>query len=237
MNFIESAIKANQEIYNLLQKGMREEYFKKHQIGAGGDVSRGVDIIAENIFIKHLSKFGEIDSEEIGRVGEGESRIIIDPIDGSSNFISQFPYYGSSVALLKDNSVKVGIVANFANGDIFIKDRESFRVAKLNKLNFEEVKINPHSTIAIFERGYKENKYENIFRRYKIKYRVPGAIALSLAYARYVDFIFFENLLRDYDIMAGMFMCEDLYQTEIDKFYLICNNRERFENLKEILKG
>ena len=65
--FLDACIKANQEIYEYLNTSLSlDDYSYTQTIGAGGDKSLKIDIICENIFIKHLSIFGDIYSEEIG---------------------------------------------------------------------------------------------------------------------------------------------------------------------------
>jgi len=68
-----------------------------------------------------------------------------------------------------------------------------------------------------------------------IKYRMPGAIALTLAYAHYVDFVIFEDVLREYDIKAGMKMCENLYKYQYNELTLICKDEDKFLHYKKIL--
>ena len=237
MKFIKQVIKANKKIYEILQRGMKKSYFKEFDVGAGGDISTKIDLMAEEIFVKYLSPFGKIISEESGVIGEGKDEIIIDPIDGSSNCLSLFPYFGSSVALKQNGKVTVGVIANFANGDIFIKTEKKFQVAKLHNLKFKDVKKVKKSKVGIFERGYKKTIQGEKLQQNGVKYRVPGAIALSLAYCYFVDFLLFKNLSRDYDIMAGLYMCEELHIITIDGYTLICKDKKRAKFLKEVLKG
>ncbi len=204
-------------------------------IGAGGDVSIGMDIIAEEIFIKHLEKFGCIDSEECGLYGEGDYKIILDPLDGSDNFKSQFPYYGSSIALEKDGNAKVGIIANLANGTLFLKTKTLFQCTKLNDIKFYDIQSNPYASIGVFERAYHSKKYAKKLQNSSYKYRSPGAVALSLAYTNQVQFFVYEGEMRSYDIAAGLFMCEELYQHKEKDLTLICAQLNHFENLKKIL--
>ena len=87
-DFIKACVKANEEIALALKEGFDPSWFEKTEVGAGGDVSSKLDLFAEEIFIKHLGAFGQIESEESGLIGSGEEKIIIDPIDGSSNALS-----------------------------------------------------------------------------------------------------------------------------------------------------
>lgn len=204
-------------------------------IGAGGDVSIGMDIIAEDIFIRHLEKFGRIDSEECGIHGSGDYTITLDPLDGSDNFKSQFPYFGSSIALDKDENVQVGVITNLSNGTLFVKTKNSFQFTNLETIKFHDVKTNPYASVGVFERAYGSKKYANKLKNSGYKYRSPGAVALSLAYTNQVQFFIYEGEMRSYDIMAGLFMCKELYQHKEKDLTLICGELNHFENLKKIL--
>ncbi len=193
--------------------------------------------MAEKIFIKYLHSFGKIYSEESGEIGEGVYRIILDPIDGSDNFLSQIPYFGSSIALELEDEVLVGIICNFANGDIFVKTKEYFKTAKLGKISFKEEVLNSCSSVGIFERAYRSKVYAKKLYNAEIKYRIPGASALSFAYAHRVDFVIFEGKMREYDAKAGLFMCENLYKYEYNDLILICKDLKQFQFLKNILLG
>ncbi len=194
-----------------------------------------MDIKCESVFIKHLERFGQIDSEECGLYGEGDYKIILDPLDGSNNFKSHFPYFGSSVALELENDVKVGIITNFADGTLFLKTKNSFLYTKLDVIKFKKVEPNPYACIGIFERAQTSKKYLQKLRNSGYKYRSPGGVALSLAYANQVQFFIYEGEMRKYDICAGMFMCQDLYQHKEKDLTLICNQLNHFENLIHIL--
>ncbi len=236
MDFVQSAIKANQEIYNLL-KSSDFSLKKRLQRGAGGDISRVVDIEAEKIFIKYLGKFGQIVSEESGIIGKGRDSIIIDPLDGSDNFVSGLPYFGSSVARKKDGRVCDGIICNFANGDIFIKNDESFKKINIKKDGFSEIISNNYATIGIYERAYASLDLVCKINKLGLKYRSPGALALSLAYAHDFKFVIFEGKIREYDIAAGIYMCDDMEILFEDGVMLISNDKKIFDKLTKIVRG
>ena len=97
-SFIEAVILANKELHTYITKNLSlNDYEYSNTIGFGGDNSLKMDLIAENIFIKYLEDFGNIYSEECGlRNTNKECTIIIDPLDGSNNFYSNLPYFGTS---------------------------------------------------------------------------------------------------------------------------------------------
>ena len=98
-DFIQATLNAGLQIA-LALNARTPNLYEKHARGAGGDISIGADLLSEEIFITQLSAFGNIDSEEAGFVDNKQAHtIVIDPLDGSDNFVSGIPYYGASVAL------------------------------------------------------------------------------------------------------------------------------------------
>jgi len=232
--FIDSTIEACLNVSQMLKK-LTEEDFEYVSLGAGGDMSSVIDLGAEAVFIKYLSSFGKINSEESGEVGNGSAQIIIDPIDGSDNLASGFPYYGSSIALVEDGKTKVGIICNFANGDIFVKTEEKFERAKIDSLNFEQVVKNRSSKIGLFEKARVNHELINKLTQNMLKFRSPGAVAVSLAYAHSVRFVIFGSYARSYDVEAGLFMCSDLNVYRDDNILFVSHDKEVFEQLSNIL--
>ena len=230
--FISSVINANREIFYLINS-FDNSLKKNLSKGYGGDISTSIDIKAEEIFIKYLSSFGKIFSEESGYIGDGNNLIIIDPLDGSDNFKSNFPYFGTSVSLVEKSITKEAVIVNLSNQDIFIKNKDYFKKGKLFENNYINVEKNDFSTIGIFEKGYSSKEYANYLREKNIKYRIPGAIALSLAYAHEVEFVIFEGKMREFDLSAGIYMCEDLYNYQNDEILIVSKKKEIFDILKE----
>lgn len=236
-DFIRDTIKACQEVVVMLEATTDEAAYKPQDIGAGGDLSVGLDLMAEAIFIKHLGRFGQINSEESGLVGEGEDMIVLDPIDGSDNMLSLFPYYGASIAFMREGKPLVGIVCNFANGDIFIKDKKQFLQGKLHSAHFKTVENHHTSKVGIFEKAALYPALTEKLIHNHLKYRAPGAVALSLAYAHYTNYMVFLGKMRQYDLEAGLFMCEDLHLYQDDTHIIISKDIEVFEKVKHIILG
>ena len=234
--FFDAVITANIEIIELLKSNSDENFYESISMGAGGDISSKIDLLAEEIFIKHLSFFGNIYSEECGFVDNKKiDDIIVDPIDGSDNFASNLPYYGTSVALKRDQKCIAAVVVNLANGEVFIKDEKSFKRANIKNMNFKNVEKNIYSKLGLFERTYCSKGTPEKMRRYGIKYRSPGAFALSLAYAHDVDFVLYEGKMREYDIAAGLYMCEDLYTKKTEDLLLVSQNKEIFDKILQFI--
>lgn len=150
--FSQACINANEEIAAAMNAGFEASWFEKTEVGAGGDISSRLDLFAEAVFVKHLSSFGQIESEESGLIGEGDVKIIIDPIDGSSNALSLFPFYGTSVAKVNAEGIlDVAVVCNLANGDLFIKDENAEVLqGKLFSSSYHTPRSSPLSEIGLF---------------------------------------------------------------------------------------
>lgn len=238
-NIKNAVIKANIEVLNYLKNSLKkDDFIYTNQIGFGGDNSLKIDIIFENIFIEHLKEFGNIFSEECGlKDFKKDITFIIDPLDGSNNFFSNLPYYGTSVAIKRGEEIIGGFVANLALETLvyrFLDDEVVYLSLNSNK----ELKnrINSGSKVAVFERGYKYPDICKILNDKNIKFRVLGATAISLANARDYDFVLFMGELRAFDIDAAMYICKDLYKIVKNNLIFITKSKDCFNDFKEIIK-
>jgi len=237
VSFIEAALCANKELMDLLHvKGLSASQHQSFDIGAGGDRSSGIDLEAEQIFIKYLLSFGEIISEESGVIPSDNcsARIVLDPIDGSDNLLSHLPFFGTSIAYFEDDKCTKAMITNLANGDVFIKDEDGLRQGKIGQNKFALVTHNAFSKVGIFERSYCSVHAHEKLQSAKIKYRSPGAFALSLAYAHDVSFVLYEGIMRSYDVEAGLFMCEDLHTFLEGDIFLVSKDKEIFDKIKSL---
>jgi myo-inositol-1(or 4)-monophosphatase len=135
---------------------------------------------------------------------------IIDPLDGTTNFIHGFPVYCVSIALAVKGRVEQAVVYDPTRNDLFCATRgrgaflndRRIRVAKRTRL--QECLI---STGFPYRPGDKLRAYMNMLGEVMSQcagVRRPGAAALDLAYvaAGYSDG-FFESGLKAWDVAAG----------------------------------
>jgi myo-inositol-1(or 4)-monophosphatase len=238
-DFIQACITANEEIAHVIGNRIDAALFEKTEVGAGGDVSSRLDLLAESIFVKHLSSFGEIESEESGIIGSGDAKIILDPIDGSSNALSLFPYYGTSVARVNAEGIlDAAVVCNLANGDIFFKvPQVPLQQGRLFSTLFQEVCGSTASEIGIFEKAYANPALVAMLHGSGMKFRAPGAIALSLAYAHSVSFVLFAGSFRIYDFAAGLALCEGLEVIVEQDYVIVSKDKIMVQQLENIIQN
>lgn len=226
----ESAKLANEEIATVLADSNNLHY-KYHTKGFGGDLSSEADMICERIFCKHLLCFADIFSEESGLIKSCENRklsnskFILDPLDGSDNFVSHLPYYGSSLYFEIDGIAKFSMIYNYVQKS-FVAKIEDRLIISQNQSN---------QKVAVFERAYAfpqicQKLFEN-----NIKFRSPGAVALSLANARFFKFILFAGNIREFDIKAGLHINSDLKIFQNNNFLLVCEDGAIFEQIKNLI--
>jgi myo-inositol-1(or 4)-monophosphatase len=236
-DFIEASIRACHEIKVLIEEG-DNSLFAHYKEGFGGDISNSVDLKAEAICYKHLSPFGSIFSEESGWMSpESSITISLDPIDGSDNFVSKFPYYGVSIARICDGETTEALVCNLANGDLIIRTVDEYYKSTLQNPPLKyEIFPNPSAKIGLFEKAPEHPELVQILMEKKLKFRAPGALALSLAYAPYVKYVLFLGTMRPYDIQAGLFLSKHLYVFSDERYILISADKELFEQIRLIVE-
>ena len=83
---------------------------------------------AEQILREELAKarpgYGFLGEEGGAREGADKShRWIVDPLDGTTNFLHGIPHFAVSIALERDGAIVAGLVYNPANEDLFIAER------------------------------------------------------------------------------------------------------------------
>jgi len=236
LEFVDLTFRACKEIVSSFNDTDPVELLKEFDVGFGGDVSIGADLLAEKIFVKYLSSYGEIISEESGVIGEGELKVIIDPLDGSDNFKSQFPYYGASIALVKGDNTVCAVVCNFSNGDFFYRCEDGVTCKNIFNADINTpILLRESSAVGLFEKAYQNPDIVESLKTDNLKFRSPGAVALSLAYAHYVNYVLFFGTMRDYDIVAGLHICRDLYRYQDETCIIISKDKETFEKLFKLV--
>ena len=235
--FVEAAVDACIAIDKRLNERLDPVLFVPHERGAGGDVSMGFDLEAEKIAVEYLGSFGTICSEESGMIGEGPCRIILDPLDGSDNFRSGFPYYGVSIALVEGKETRVGLVCDLSAKRCFLRTPLTHVHFPLYARTLQNaVRPNPHAIVGIFEKARKHPEAAIRLSETGLKFRAPGAVALSFAYAHYVNYVLFLGTMRPYDMQAALYLCSDLHCYVDETTAIAAKDRDVFETLLEIFE-
>ena len=176
-----------------------------------------VDRAAEELIIKHLSPLipsaGFITEEATTEQGKAEYTWVIDPLDGTTNYIHGLSPYSVSIALFKDEQAIVGVVYIPTSDECFhaIKDGKAY-------LNETEIKPSTHTKVAEsllitgfpYKVGDKIEAYLDIMRYLTFNshgVRRLGSAAADLVYVACgrAD-IFYQTDLKPWDVAAGAFI-------------------------------
>ena len=138
---------------------------------------------------------------------------IIDPLDGTTNYIHQLPVYSISIALMKENEIVLGVVYEINNDECFY----SWKGAPAY-LNQAEIKVSPRTSLddSLIATGFPYYDYSGLesylalFKDLMKKtrgIRRMGSAAVDLAYVGCGRFdAFFEYGLHPWDVAAGAFL-------------------------------
>lgn len=171
------------------------------------------DRAAERAVIEVIQKHypdHAIEAEESGRQGDSDHVWIIDPLDGTTNFIHGLPIYAVSIALAHRGVVQQGVVYDPCRNDLFFASRGRGAFLNDRRLRVSKRTRMTESLIGTgfpFRRGDNYKRYLQMFEAVMPQcagVRRPGAAALDLCYvaAGYYDG-FFETGLNPWDVAAG----------------------------------
>ncbi|MEW6110467.1 MAG: inositol monophosphatase family protein, partial [Nitrospirota bacterium] len=148
--------------------------------------------------------------ETLHREGNGNYRWIIDPLDGTTNYIHSYPMFSVSIALEYKGEMVVGVVFDPLKDELFHAVKGCGTFLNNNRIQASDISMPDRSLIATgfpFRKKEMLDLYIEAFKR--IFYRVSdirraGSAALDLAYiaAGRCDG-FFELNLSPWDVAAG----------------------------------
>ena len=182
--------------------------------GVSNFVSKA-DTQSERVLIKELSylypKFNIL-SEEKGEIknSDGSMRWIIDPLDGTTNFLFSIPHFAITIALEKDGKIIAGIIYQPLTDELFwaVQGKGSFCNNKRLRVSSRDQLENCIVGTGIPHRGLPEHE-EYLPGLKKVMSKVAavrrlGVASLDLAYVAAGKFDgYWERNLKIWDIAAG----------------------------------
>ena len=199
-------IKACEKASKILIRDFGE--IEKLQVSKKGpsDFVTNSDLKTERIIIEELSK-GRPDysiiSEENGVTNNKDSKNtwIIDPIDGTINFLHGVPHFATSIALKHNNEIVSGLIFDPIKDEMFYAEKNNG--AYLNNKRIRVSKKNNMKECLFATSGVIEKKMEFSFRK-------SGSAALDMAYIACGRFDgYFQKNLNLWDIAAGLILVEE----------------------------
>ena len=199
-------IKASEKASKVLIRDFGE--IEKLQVSKKGpsDFVTNSDLKAEKIIIDELKKARpnySIISEENGieKNKDSNNTWIIDPIDGTINFLHGLPHFAISIALKSNKEIVSGLIFDPIKNEMFFAEKENGAF-----FNNQRIKVSKKNDInnCLFVTGGK------IEQELDLPYRKSGCAALDMAYVaagRYDGY--FQNDLNIWDIAAGIILVKE----------------------------
>ena len=214
---------------------------EKLQVSKKGpyDFVTKTDKHVEKILIEELSKIKKNYSfitEETGIIKnkDKENIWIIDPIDGTTNFLHGIPHFAICIALQYKNEIISGLIFDPIKDEMFFaeKDKGAF-------LNNQRLRVSKKNSIddCLFSSNHEGVKFSNLNMRYS------GCAALDLAYVASGRLDgFFHNNINLWDVAAGEILVKEaggivnnIYEFDVNKIDIRASsatiNDKMLENL------
>ena len=199
-------IKAAEKASKVLIRDFGE--LEKLQVSSKGpsDFVTNSDKKVEKIIIEELTKSRKkfsILGEEIGEVknSDKENYWIIDPIDGTTNFLHGIPHFAISIALRQKEEITSGLIFDPIKNEMFYAEKNNGAF-----FNNQRIRVSKKKKIeeCLFATGGK-NKIDVMLNT-----RKSGSAALDMAYVgsgRYDGY--FQKYLNIWDIAAGIIIVKE----------------------------
>ena len=181
---------------------------EKLQVSKKGprDFVTKTDKLVEKIIIDELSKSKKnysFLSEEIGSIKnkDRENIWIIDPIDGTTNFLHGIPHFAICIALESNLEIISGLIYDPIKDEMFFAEKN-----KGAFLNNHRLRVSNKNSIedCLFSSNHEGVKFSNLNMRYS------GCAALDLAYVSSGRLDgFFHNKINLWDVAAGALLVKE----------------------------
>ena len=146
----------------------------------------------------------------------GELTFVVDPLDGTTNFLHGFPWYAVSIAALEGGELLAGVVLNVPSGELFTATAGGGA-----RVNGQPIHVSPitDASRALIGTGFpfKEGGHTDEYLRMMSRVmretagiRRPGSASLDLADVACGRFEgFWELTLAPWDIAAGLLLVRE----------------------------
>ena len=150
---------------------------------------------------------------------------LIDPLDGTNNFVNGIPIYAVSIALMHKTEVLLGLVYNPLSGECFYAGKGvgsfliDFRINPLkkyelkNKKNTKDMSACIFSPAPVYEINNKFERQLSVFKKNITGARAVrrlGSAALELCYVACGNFdAYWEKNMKPWDLAAGIIICTE----------------------------
>ncbi len=204
------AIKAARRAQSVFQKNA--PLFRHVVSKSDREIKVNLDYSLETEILEELRESSDLPilSEESDHVREDGLWWIVDPLDGSLNWLRNIPFFSISIGLYRGIEPILGIVLDLVRDELYYGGKglgawlndSPIRVSEINKKR-EAVLCTGFPSAYEF-RPNREQTVESIYSEY-LKVRMLGSAAMSLAYvARGTADVYWEEHIKLWDVAGGI---------------------------------
>jgi len=194
----------------------RSEAFQGVDSEIGRDVKLKADKAAEAIILGTLqsSSSHAILAEEGGWQGPPSGTAwVVDPLDGSANYLREIPMCVVSIGLIEDGKPVLGVIYNFNNGDIYAGAVGEGAMLNGNSMRVSDIAEPHRATLATgvpHSEDLTDGDFADLGRSFSEwkKVRMIGSTALSAAYVAAGKYDRLSESAMLWDIAAGAALVE-----------------------------
>lgn len=216
------------------------------------DVDRISEKTIINIIEENFPDYSVL-SEELGMINKGsEYTWIIDPLDGTTNYAHNFPFFGISIALTKESEILLGITYDPIRNELFYAIKNEGAYLNDKKITVSSTKKLSDSLISMglpYELTLNEKNFLPFinFSSRTHGIRRAGSAILEIAYVACgrLDGFWARNL-KPWDIASGIILVKEaggkvtnFEGKEIDSVYIdnvLISNGNIHDEMIEVLK-
>ncbi len=210
----EVAIEAAMAAGAMIAKNISIDKGVKHK--GKGNLLTKIDLASEKLIIETLQtefpSFGFLSEETHSDPSHTEYTWVIDPLDGTNNFVFNIPFFCVSIALVKGEDALLGVIYEPVRRELFVAEKGKGLFLNGARVHVSGVSELDDGLVA-FDTGYNPERNRELLalagrlRENSHCMRALGSLALGLAYVacgRITAYL--HRFMYPWDIAAGLLM-------------------------------
>lgn len=221
LQLLETAKQAARLGGSIIKKGFGKLEADQIDLKGKGDFVTDLDRSSERAILDHIrSVFPDhvFHAEESGHSGSGESlyRWLVDPLDGTANYVQGIPFYCVSIGVMREKEIHAGVVYDPERDEMFWAVRGGGAFLNGRPIRVSEKENMEYAALASGFPWRSQKFIDPYLACFKALFleaaaiRRLGAAALDLAYVACGRFDgFWEMRLNPWDIAAGVLIIQE----------------------------
>jgi myo-inositol-1(or 4)-monophosphatase len=238
---LEAAVAAVKAAGEVLRNsfGQHQEVKYKGEVDLVTKADENAEQTIKEVLQENFPDYGMLAEESGSLEGEGDSRWIVDPLDGTTNYAHGLPVFCTSIALEKDSEVILGVVHDPMANETYTAERGSGAT-----LNGEPIAVSNTDELirALLATGFPYDREDmptalELFGQFAMRtqsMRRLGSAALDLCYVATGRLDgYYERGIKAWDIAAGVLILREAggkvsdyrgYELDLERGEVVASN-------------